>query len=160
MHFDVYYGEPMTAEVNRGFDPLRIWTLLDRLRKEQGIEFSIMDASHLGASELEAAYEQAMVASAWHHFRIRKVFGTNRSSGSFFGRGIPALIVWEGERPIAVYPHETQDGRVISISDYLNSLLTTQIGPQELAKEMDEARHELGPTGIRTSELVHEGRRR
>jgi hypothetical protein len=160
MRIDVYYGVTMAADANRGFDPLLTWTLLDRLRQERGIEFRIIDADRLDSEELQAAYEQAVVASARHHFRIRKVFGTNRSSGCFFGRGVPALIVREGESPIAVYPHETQDGRLISISDYLDSLLADQIGPEDLAKEMDRARRELGPIHTKTSELVHEGRRR
>jgi hypothetical protein len=163
MRFDLYYanGDVMidTPE-NRGFDPLKIWALLGRLKQERGIQFRIIDVSNFTTAEIGKAYEAAVVASVWNRYRIRKVFGTNSSSASFFGKGIPALLVHEGERPVHVFPHEEAGVGIVTIRKYLESLLDGNTKGVELARRMDELRSEIGPIGISTSELVREGRRR
>ena len=163
MRFDLYYadGDVMTdALENEGFDPLKIWALLSRLKEERGIEFRITDVSNFSTSEIYKAYESAVVASVWNRYRIRKVFGTNSSSASFFGKGIPALLVYEGERPVHVFPHEEGGAGLVTIRGYLDSLLEGNLRGVELARRMDELRKAIGPIGLSTSELVREGRRR
>ena len=58
-------------------------------------------------------------------FGIRRVFGTRRRSGCFFGREVPALLVYEdsGSHPIDVYPQQRL-GRTITINEFLKGFLT------------------------------------
>lgn len=163
MKFDLYYddGDVMADDpANEGFDPLRIWAFFSRLKEERRVEFKIIDVSNCSAAEIDKAYESAVIASVWNRYRIRKVFGTNSSSASFFGKGIPALLVYEGERPVHVFPHEEAGAGLVTIRTYLESLLEGNHKGVELARRMDELRREIGPIGISTSELVREGRRR
>lgn len=160
MRLELYYHDDLLLlDANSGFDPLKIWTLLERLQNEQGVPFQIIDASRLTKDELNEAYMHAIVASVWNRFRIRKVFGTNKSSGCFFGKGVPALIVWNADRPVDVYPHESGD-YTITVRDYLESVLGGSSTGSKLGREMDDARRELGPVNVSTSQLIREGRRR
>ncbi len=150
----------MDVPENEGFDALKVWALLQRLKEERGIDFTVIDASQSPVSELSRAYEAAVKCSVWERYRIRKVFGTNKSSASFFGHGVPALLVYEGERPVQVFPHVGTDGEPATIREYLEmSLRGDDGGRQGLASRMDELRREIGPLGVSTSELVREGRR-
>lgn len=159
--FVLYYApdDVMSVSENDDFDPLRISALLLQLKQEQGIESEVIDVTRWSGAELERAYESAVIPSVWNRYRIRKVFGTNSSSASFFGRGVPALLVYEGERPVHVFPHE-ELGEVVTICDYLQQLLGANGGREELAGRMDELRKAIGPISIATSELVREGRHR
>jgi len=146
---------------NRGFEPLRIMTSLARLRDEGGIESKVVDVSDWGQEALSQAYEHAVMASYTNGYAIRKVFGTNTSSASFFGKGVPALIVYDGEKPLHVFPHDERERGLVTIRDYLDSLVEGEdIQGARLAQAMDDLRRTIGPVGARTSELVREGRRR
>lgn len=162
MHLKLYYAEHDVMEVseNRGFDPLNIHALLSRLKEQHEIHCKVIDAAQCSANELNRAYEAAVKAAVWNRYPIRKVFGTNKSSASFFGVGVPALLVYEGERPVHVFPHEEPGGDPITIRDHLEKLLRGDAGGKELARRMDELRTAIGPIGATTSELVREGRRR
>ena len=163
MRFDLYYadGDILTDTLeNEGFDPLKIWALLDRVKAERDIDFKVVDVSNLSTAEIEKAYESAVIASVWNRYRIRKVFGTNSSSASFFGKGIPALLAYEGEKPVHVFPHEEPRVGLVTIRMYLESLLGGPDKGVDLAHRMDKLRSAIGPIGISTSELVREGRRR
>lgn len=160
MRLQLFYLDEDVMDVpeNRGFDPLKINSLLRQLKEEKEIDCTII--SHSSPSEIDRAYQAAIICSSWNRYPIRKVFGTNKSSGSFFGRGVPALLAYEGERPVHVFPHEDPQGKPTTIRDYLETLLTGESGGEALAKRMDELRKTIGPIGASTSELVREGRRR
>ncbi len=162
MHLKLYYAENDVMEVseNRGFDPLKIHALLSRLKEQHEIDFTIVDVSQCSAAELNRAYDAAVKAAVWNRYPIRKVFGTNKSSASFFGGGVPALLVYEAERPVHVFPHEEPGGEAATIRDYLDKLLRGDGGGKELAQRMDELRKAIGPVGATTNELVQEGRHR
>jgi hypothetical protein len=57
--------------------------------------------------------------------RVRQVFGSRRDPGFAFGKGVPALLVYEdeGRYLVDVYPHEELAGRLITIKEFLQSLL-------------------------------------
>lgn len=161
MRYELYYaGEDLLLDVpeNRGFELERIKALLCRLREEGRIDFEVIDVSDWSDAELDRAYRAAVIASVWNRYRIRKVFGTKSASRSFFGRGVPALLVYEGEHPVGVFPHDEEGKGIITIVSYLESLQGLH-GP-ELARQMDESRQAIGPIGVSTSELIREGRRR
>ena len=157
----LYYApdDVMPVSENEDFDPLKVSALLLQLKQEQGIDSEVIDVTRWSAADLERAYEAAVIPSVWNRYRIRKVFGTNSSSASFFGRGVPALLVYEGERPVHVFPHEEPGGRV-TIRSYLETLLSGSSGGENLAGRMDELRKDIGPIGATTTELIREGRRR
>jgi len=162
VRFVLYYaeGDVMDVHENKGFDPLTIWGLLTRVKKECGIDVEVVDVSQWTPLQMGKAYGAAIVASVSNRYRIRKTFGTNSSSASFFGKGVPALLVYEGERAIHVFPHEEAGSMVVTIRMFLESLLQGGSRGVELACRMDELRKAIGSIGVSTSELVREGRRR
>lgn len=106
--------------------------LLEEARR-RGVEVEIVDARTLSQEDLTEAYGHAVIPSVWNRVGIRRVFGTRRSSAAFFGRGVPALLVYEGgsEYPSDVYPH--RDGNnVTTIREFLVRLLAT--GESETAE--------------------------
>jgi len=58
------------------------------------------------------------VVRGYKAYRIRKVFGSARDSGKYFGREVPALLVYENDELIDVYPHEER-GKLITIEEFL-----------------------------------------
>ena len=153
-------GDVVDAPENHGFDPLKIHALLARLKKERGVDYQIVDAAQCSSVELNQAYEAAVKAAVWNRYPIRKVFGTNKSSASFFGRGVPAMLVYEGERTIQVYPHEGAEGKPVTIRDHLEKLVHGDQRGEALVSRMDALRKAMGPVGATTTELIREGRRR
>jgi hypothetical protein len=150
--------ELMDVPENGGFEPIQLWALLSKLKAEKGISFVIRDGG-MSADALAAAYDSAVTASASNRYAIRIVFGTNARSAIYFGAGVPALLVYEGERPVDVYPHHDADGNAVTIAGYLEELLYGQAGRESLLREMDDMRREIGPVGTNTAELVQDGRR-
>lgn len=115
---------PLDVPANRGFDYDKIVALLESLRTK-GIEYETINSVGLSEEELSEAYLNAIVPSVHKKYRIRRVFGSRRRSGWFFGRRVPGLLVYEGEDryPTEVLPHEDQNGRIVTVRDYLESLL-------------------------------------
>ncbi|HWP63318.1 MAG TPA: hypothetical protein VNO86_07605, partial [Candidatus Binatia bacterium] len=57
-------------------------------------------------------------------YSVRRAFGTRRHGGLHFGRGVPALLVYETEAgvPTEVYPHHEGE-RVVTVRDALVHIL-------------------------------------
>jgi len=77
---------------------------------------------------LYGAYSRAIMPSVFNRFKVRRVFGTRKRSGVFFGRQAPALLVYEDESqyPIDLYP-KIGEGKRESIEEFLQNLLTGKI---------------------------------
>ena len=138
-----------------------------RRLREAGVEYRVVDAGELSREEREAAYHNLAVRpSVRRRYRVRRVFGTNKYPGSFFGSGVPALVVIEDGRPVDVYPHEEQDGTIVTIDDYLRSLggsdradRAAETGDRAaLLRRMDALRSSIGAVGVSTRELIEDGR--
>jgi hypothetical protein len=71
------------------------------------------------------AYADAWLPSVSKKFGIRRVFGTRHLGGCFFGREVPALLVFKDdeEQPVNVYPHE-EHGRIVTIKEFMQALLS------------------------------------
>jgi hypothetical protein len=90
----------------------------------KGVEVKRIDTSQLSDKDIQEAYMEAVSLSVCQKFGIRQIFGSRRKSASCFGKGVPALFVYEhdSEHPIDVYPHQGLN-RVITIRDFLASLV-------------------------------------
>lgn len=119
MRFEFYYSSDEREGPFKG-DLKKFFMLLEQAEKGR-IECKKVDTSKLAIEELSQAYFKAVVPSVHKKFRIRKVFGTRKNSGCFFGKQVPALLVFEDKTyPEDVYPHE-EHGRVIEIEEYLKN---------------------------------------
>jgi len=112
--------KPMITPENEGLE--EVPGLLEELKK-RGVQVELVDTAKLNESEIEKLYLDAVGPSVIKKYRIRQVFGTRRQSAIFFGKKVPALLVYEGNVAIDVYPHQTILGYV-TIRDYLKRLLS------------------------------------
>ena len=87
-------------------------------------EVEIIEAGKISDEERYNIYSQAFFPSVRKKLRLRQVFGTRRRSGCFFGKEIPALLVYEEDMkyPVSIYPHE-KNGRIITIKEFLETLI-------------------------------------
>lgn len=165
----VYYdaGEDSAAEDGAGAASSPGLGEVTRRLREAGVEYRVVDAGELSREEREAAYHSLAVRpSVRRRYRVRRVFGTHKYPGSFFGSGVPALVVIEDGRPVDVYPHEEQDGTIVTIEDYLRSLdgsddtdeAAETAGRAALLRRMDALRSSIGAVGVSSRELIEEGR--
>ena len=152
---EVFYNAGELSEehpANAGLEGLKRVT--HRL-EEAAATYNVVDAGDLTHQDLQDAYRsRAVQPSVSKRYRVRRVFGTNKYPGQYFGGAVPALIVLEGGRPVDVYPHEEQDGTIVTIRDYLD-----RIGSGEsLARRMDELSARIGRIDVTARELVEDGR--
>jgi len=121
----LYYNSkqhPQNDPANQGFsEAMDLLAVLE----SQGIHCDRIDTVRLPNEKVYEAYADAWTPSVSRKFAIRRVFGTRRRSGCYFGREVPALLVYEDSNgdPIDVYPHEKL-GRTVTIKDFLKGLLT------------------------------------
>lgn len=102
---------------NRGF---AYELIVERLSSRGEDSFEVIDGSRLSEAEREAVYGREAVAAAGNRYRIRRVFGSNKAGmGPFLGRQVPALLCYDGERAVDVFPHEDSAGRVTTIANFL-----------------------------------------
>ncbi len=130
--------------------------------QEAGAAYRVVDASQMTREQAGRTYiERAVPPSVSRRYRVRRVFGTNKYAGGSFGKGVAALVVLEDGRPADVYPHEEQDGTIVTINDYLDRQQRAN-GPDssDLVARMDALRATIGPVGVRARDLIDEGRRR
>ena len=161
---------PVASLENEGFDLQETQALLQRL-EERGVPWEVVDAMTMADDELMNLYLEGTLATARRKYRVRQVFGSKRHAGFLFGRGVPALLVYEPGKPhpVDVYPHR-RGTRTVTIRAFLNDLLDTlektsatreRRKPDDaLVARMDRLREKIGPIGVRVAGLVREGRRR
>jgi hypothetical protein len=120
LRLHLYYDatvEPFATVVG---DLARILATLRGLR-ERGFNVELTDTSEWTDSMLYDVYSEVARLAAVKKIRVRKVFGTARDSGKYFGRKVPALLVYEGGNLVDVYP-KIERGRLITIEEYLNRI--------------------------------------
>ena len=107
---------------------------LDDFRKK-GLAIEGRNTAKMSATDLEHAYIRAILPSVYRKYRVRRIFGSNRQAGLFFGRGVPALLISDPthKTPGDVYPHE-EAGRIVTIHDFLTELLSTNAPTTEQKK--------------------------
>jgi hypothetical protein len=132
MRYRLFF-DPNTAIIfdvphNKGVHEALAWA--GELQKA-GLPLEVVNTARMTIKGLEQAYIESVVPSVYRKYRIRRIFGTNRRSGSFFGRQVPALLVTDPthETPGDVYPHEDSSGRIVTISDFLKQFTASKARP-------------------------------
>lgn len=165
--YELYYGaeEPLDTPENEGLPQEGLEPIVRRLRESPAAytaDVDLVDVSKYTREQLEDAYvSRAVPPSVRRQYGVKRVFGTNRYAGSRFGRGVPALVVLDGGRPVDVYPHE-EEGRIVTIADYLRRLEGggAPADGEALIARMDAVRARFKGVGMTATELIKEGRRR
>lgn len=160
MGIEFYYApdDVRDSPENDGLHGAELSRTVRRIR-EVAADYRVIDVSEQTRDEQEDAYLRlAVPPSMFRRYRVRRTFGTHGAAGAFFGKGVPALIVTEHGRPRDVYPHEEQDGTIVTIKDYLDRL--ERGGGVDLAARMDALRAQIGNVGATARDLIEEGRRR
>ena len=123
----LYYStqhQPADTPANAGLD-----VVLDRLPQLCDLDISCqkIDTADLPDATVYQAYAAAWAPAISKKFGIRRVFGTRRRSGCYFGREVPALLVYEddGDEPSDVYPRE-ELGHTVTIAEFLKDLLVEE----------------------------------
>ena len=162
--------QPLASPDNEGLDLAEIRDIFRRL-EPLGVLWEIVDTMTMSEEQLENLYIEATLPTARTKYRVRQVFGSKRHAGFLFGRGVPALLVYEPGRPhpADVYPHR-RGARTVTIRAFLQDLLKTlEKAPvivesrkpdRTLVARMDRLREKIGPIGFAVAELVREGRRK
>jgi len=152
------------APANGGFDVEIVRDLLGQLELN-GARVEWVDTTTLSDEQLITDYLSAIVPPAVSRkHRFRQIFGSKRYPGRLFGKGVPALVVYEdgADHPSDVYPHE-ESGRLVTIRDFLEKETANRTARSEAlhaAARMDERRARVGSIGSRAAELIREGRHR
>ena len=161
---------PSNVPANEGFDLSEIKALLQQL-ETLGISWEAIETSTMSGEELSNLYTEAIGPAVYKKYHLRQVFGSKRHSGFLFGKGVPALLVYEPGKqdPSDVYPHRAGN-RIVTIRAFLEDLLKKierapmtgerREANKALVERMDRLREKIGPLGVPVTELIREGRRR
>lgn len=117
----IYHSDTKPANILVNRDIEKVLELLGELHK-RGVSCRIIDASGLDENSVRSLYFDAVGASFMSKCEIREIFMSENEDGYFFGREIPALLIYEGGVAIDVYPHKTEFGYV-TIYDCLKSMI-------------------------------------
>ena len=100
-------------------DPKKALSLLDRL-KAKGVACEVRDLA--AAKDVFPDYHRAVTGPS---AQKRPVFGAKGALEEDFGRRVPALLVFEGDRyPAEVFPRMDRElGRVLGVEEALERLL-------------------------------------
>jgi hypothetical protein len=161
---EIYHtgGEISADPANTGIREQGIEPLLRSLR-EAGVQYRVIDVSERSREELQEEYLRlAMRPSVSKRYRVKRIFGTNKYTGAYFGRGVPALVVLEDERPVDVYPHEEEGGRIVTIADYVARVRRGDDMERRkaLVRRTDALRKRIGKLDLSWSDIIREGRER
>ncbi|MBD3405167.1 MAG: hypothetical protein GF411_03410 [Candidatus Lokiarchaeota archaeon] len=120
-----YYYESSVdiAEVEQNWGIKNAVELLRKLQQGNK-DIDLVDTATWNTDQRNEVYYQTITLAVTRHIKTRRIFGSARRSGVYFGSEVPALFVLDDDDKIQdVYPHE-KDGTVITIWDYLQSLET------------------------------------
>ena len=108
-----------SGERNEGIEAVP--RLLERV-KARGADVEFVDTAEFTEKARIEAYSRVVLPAVYRHYEIKRMLGTNRRSGCFFGAEVPALLVTDTDSPGDTYPHRKGD-RVVTIHCYLTNLL-------------------------------------
>jgi hypothetical protein len=130
--------EVIDIPANRGYDADLVRGHLARLAADG---HTVVDEP-LSEEQRRNAYFDASNQARLLHVEVSRVFGSRRRSGvDWFGKVVPALLVYESEggKIVGIYPHSHKHDPVdTTIVDYLESVSPTPVS--WVATRMPEAR--------------------
>lgn len=81
-----------------------------------------VDTAQLPERARIEAYSRVALPAVYRHYEVKRMLGTNRRSGCFFGAEVPALLVMGTDSPGDTYPHRKGD-KIVTIRSFLTDLL-------------------------------------
>lgn len=96
---------------------------LTRMKTVSAHTFTVTDATRMSDRERFSIYLGEAVPAARTRYKVGRVFGSGKHNGEDFGRRVPALIAYNSDddsRGADVFPHEANDGRIVTIADGLS----------------------------------------
>jgi hypothetical protein len=95
--------------------------LLSQL-KSRGYDVEFVDISNLAEKDRTKSYVNVTLPAVYKQYEIKKMLGTNRHSGCWFGAEVPALRVTDVDTVGDTYPHR-KGTRIATIHGFLTGLL-------------------------------------
>jgi len=121
MKIELYYDSTVEPFRREAFNWHKILELLD-LAKKRGVEVNMTDTAGWNSGMIYEIYLRAVTTSVRKRYSIRRVFGTARESGRYFGRQVPALLVYEDDSIVDVYPRDERR-RIVTIIEFLEGFV-------------------------------------
>jgi hypothetical protein len=131
---EFYYSGQDTPTETFPCDVQRALNLLEHV-KQRDIEAKAIDVTTL--SSVFIPYHRSVTGPS---ARLRAVFGMKGALVEDFGRRVPALLIYEGDRyPSQAFPRmDRQQNRMIGVEEALQKLLEEAEVPQEVEEEEQE----------------------
>ncbi len=111
--------KPFPGEPNEGIEAVP--GLLEQM-KARGAEVEFVDTAQFTEKTRSEAYSRVALPAVYRHYEVKRVLGTNRRSGCFFGAEVPALLATDDDTVGDTYPHRKGD-RIVTIQSFLANLL-------------------------------------
>ena len=119
---ELYYDTTVEPFENPAFNSGKILGLLAKA-KSAGFRIKIIDTAGWSREMLMEQYRSLKVPRRQRN----DVFGPPRKRGWFFGREVPALVVYfELGEKVDIYPRHV-NGSIITVEEFLNQLLGTEV---------------------------------
>lgn len=124
-YFEYYMNSkilPLKIRYNEGIQGVP--KLLEKLTM-RGIPCKVIDTCQISEKERGEIYNNVIVVSVKDSFQRREVFRGKHGKGNFFGKEVPALVVYENEskrKIIGVLPKKIGD-HIITIKQFLEEFL-------------------------------------
>jgi hypothetical protein len=111
--------KPFPSERNEGIESV---PGLLRQMQARGAQVEFVDTAQLSEKERIETYTRVALPAVYRHYEVKRMLGSNRHSGCFFGAEVPALLVTDTDSPGDTYPHRKGD-RIVTIHSFLTDLL-------------------------------------
>jgi len=111
--------KPLPGERNEGIEAVR--GLLRQLAA-RGADVEFVDTALFTEKARIESYSRVALPAVYRHYEVKRMLGTNRHSGCFFGAEVPALLVTNADSAGDTYPHR-KGNRITTIHSFLTELL-------------------------------------
>jgi hypothetical protein len=111
--------KPISGERNEGIEAVP-----DLLRQlaARGTDVEFVDTAHFTEKARIESYSRVALPAVYRHYEVKRMLGTNRHSGCFFGAEVPALLITNADSAGDTYPHR-KGNRITTIHSFLTELL-------------------------------------
>jgi len=121
-YLELYYDTTVEPFESPAFNSARVLDLLIKIQSA-GFKVRIIDTAGWSREMLMEQYRSLRTPRG----RKNDIFGPPKKRGWFFGREVPALVVYSApNEPVDVYPHH-EDSHIITVEDFLGRLLDTGV---------------------------------